>query len=70
MDLAADHGLSIWDAVIVAGAAQAGCRLLLSEDLQNGFTWQGVTVVNPFAPEVHPLLREALKNSTDADAVN
>lgn len=55
-DLAADHRLGIWDAVILAASAEAGCRLLLSEDLQHGFTWSGVTVVNPFAEEPHPLL--------------
>jgi predicted nucleic acid-binding protein len=54
--LAADHRLSIWDSVILAAAAQAGCRLLLSEDLQNGFTWGGVTVTNPFLTPRHPLL--------------
>ncbi|TIP50920.1 MAG: PIN domain-containing protein, partial [Mesorhizobium sp.] len=32
------------------------CRLLLSEDLQDGFTWGGVTVVNPFASPRHALL--------------
>jgi len=52
----ADHGLSIWDAVILSAAAAAGCRLLLSEDLQDGFTWNGVTVVNPFAPKKHEML--------------
>ncbi|WP_205963481.1 PIN domain-containing protein [Roseicella aquatilis] len=30
-------------------AAEAECRLLLSEDIQDGFTWRGVTVRNPFA---------------------
>jgi predicted nucleic acid-binding protein len=55
-DLANDHQLSLWDAVILAAAAEARCRLLLSEDLQNGFTWSGVTVVNPFARTKHPLL--------------
>lgn len=49
-DLASDHGLTIWDSVVLAASAEAGCRLLLSEDLQEGFTWQRVTVVNPFAP--------------------
>jgi predicted nucleic acid-binding protein len=48
IDLAADHGLNIWDAVILAAAAETQCRLLLSEDLQDGFTWNGVTVANPF----------------------
>jgi predicted nucleic acid-binding protein len=59
-DLAAQHRLSIWDAVILAAAADAGCRLLLSEDLQDGFTWTGVTVVNPFAASRHPLLTAML----------
>jgi len=54
-DLAADHRFSIWDAVIFAAASQAGCRLLLSEDLQDGFTWGGVTVANPFASPRHAL---------------
>jgi predicted nucleic acid-binding protein len=56
MDLVADHRLSIWDALILAVAADAGCRMLLTEDLQEGFTWRGVTVINPFAETVHPLL--------------
>ncbi|MDG5495839.1 PIN domain-containing protein [Niveispirillum sp. BGYR6] len=55
-DLAADHGFGIWDAVILVAASQGGCRLLLSEDLQNGFTWGGVTVVNPLMGPQHPLL--------------
>jgi predicted nucleic acid-binding protein len=55
-ELAARHHLSIWDSVMLASAAAEGCRLLLSEDLQDGFVWQGVTVVNPFAETVNPLL--------------
>ena len=60
IDLAEAHRLSIWDAVILSAAADAGCRLLLSEDLQNGFTWKGVTVSNPFALPMNPLLNAAL----------
>ena len=56
-DLATDHQLGIWDAVVVAAAAEAECRLLLSEDLQEGFTWRGVTVTNPFSPHRHLLLK-------------
>ena len=59
-DLATDHQFSIWDAVILSAASQAGCRLLLSEDLQDGFTWAGVTVVNPFASPRHALLEAFL----------
>ena len=61
VDLALAHQLSIWDAVILSAAADARCRLLLSEDLQDGFTWSGVTVTNPFAATRHPLL-EAILN--------
>lgn len=60
MDLAADHRLFIWDSVILAAAAEAKCRLLLSEDLQAGFTWRGVTVVDPLAERRDPLLAALL----------
>jgi predicted nucleic acid-binding protein len=57
-DLATDRHLTIWDAVVLAAASQAGCRYLLSEDLQDGFSWGGVTVLDPFVA-----LRRALLNS-------
>jgi len=59
-DLASDHDLTIWDSVVLAASAEAECRLLLSEDLQEGFTWRGVTVANPFASALHPLLAALL----------
>ena len=62
MDLASDHQLGIWDAIVLSAAADGGCRLLLSEDLQDGFTWSGVTVANPFASSRHPLLVAMLKD--------
>jgi predicted nucleic acid-binding protein len=61
IDLAVHHRLSIWDAVVLAASAAAGCRLLLSEDLQSGFTWNGVTVTNPFSAEKHELLAALLR---------
>lgn len=59
-DLSADHGLSIWDALILSVAAEQRCRLLLSEDLQDGFTWRGTTVVDPFARAPSPLLGDLI----------
>lgn len=56
IDLSTKHGLVIWDAVILAASASVGCRLLLSEDLQERFTWSGVTIANPFAAKKHELL--------------
>lgn len=61
-DLAQAHQLGLWDAVMLSAAADARCRLLLSADLQEGFTWRGVTVTNPFASRRHPLL-DALTQS-------
>jgi len=60
-ELAVDHQLFIWDAVILSAAAEAECRLLLSEDMHDGFTWGGVTVTNPFATPQHVLLDALLE---------
>jgi predicted nucleic acid-binding protein len=60
-DLARAHHLGLWDAVMLSAAADVRCRLLLSEDLQGGFTWRGVTVANPFASSRDPLLEALLK---------
>ena len=48
-ELAERHGLQTYDAIILAAAAQGGCDILYSEDMQHGFEWNGVMVVNPFA---------------------
>ena len=61
IELTRQHQLGVWDAVILASAADAHARLLLSEDLQDGFTWRGVTVANPFATKRHALLDAILK---------
>ena len=55
-EISATHQLQIWDALILAVAAENRCRVLLSEDFQDGFSWNGVTVVNPFAQEPSPLI--------------
>lgn len=60
LTLAETHHLGLWDALILSAAAEARCRLLLSEDLRDGFTWRGVTVTNPFGPAPHPMLAAVL----------
>ena len=62
MELSARHQLAFWDAVVLAAAADATCRLLLSADFQDGFTWSGVTVANPFAVVKHELLAALLES--------
>lgn len=54
LELAADHGLQIFDAIILATAVLARCDLLMSEDLQDGFAWRGLTVCDPFGERVDP----------------
>ena len=40
---------SYWDALLVATAAEAGCKLVLSEDMTNRSMLGGVEIHNPFA---------------------
>jgi predicted nucleic acid-binding protein len=60
VDLIESRAIGLWDAIVVASAANAGCRILISEDMQTGFTWNGLTIVNPFAVPRDPLLLDAL----------
>jgi predicted nucleic acid-binding protein len=60
LDLATTHKLQFWDALILNAAAEAGCSMLLSEDLQSGFKWRGVTVINPFAAKLDSKLAKLI----------
>ncbi|MHB8303900.1 MAG: PIN domain-containing protein [Acidobacteriaceae bacterium] len=63
-DLAVNNQFGIWDAVIVCAAAEADCRILFSEDMQDGLIWKGVTIINPFARSRHPLLEALLSQNS------
>ncbi len=62
-DLVVVHKLQFWDALIVTAAAEAGCALLLSEDMQDGFVTRGLTVINPLKDTPHPKLAALLEPS-------
>ena len=50
LNIAERHGLSIYDALIVAAALLAGCTTLYSEDMQDGQVIERqLTIRNPFA---------------------
>ena len=49
IDLHRLHGVAIWDALIVRAALASGCRVLYTEDLQHGRTFDGLEIVDPFA---------------------
>lgn len=55
-----DHRLSFWDAMLWATAKRAGCRMLFSEDLQDGRRLGEVLFVNPFDPANRKLVDLAL----------
>jgi len=44
----AAYGIHFYDGMIVAAAERAGCQRILSEDLNAGQEYFGVTVSNPF----------------------
>lgn len=49
-ELAERYRLSFYDACIASSALDAGCRVLYSEDMQNGFKVdRTLTIRNPFA---------------------
>jgi predicted nucleic acid-binding protein len=62
-DLVVDHKLQFWDALIVTAAAEGGCTLLLSEDMQDGFVTRGLTIVDPLREDTHPKLAALLAAS-------
>jgi predicted nucleic acid-binding protein len=47
--IAERYGYSMYDALILASALEAGCNLLYSEDMQDGQNIEGLTIRNPFA---------------------
>ena len=51
----------LWDALLLATAYEAGCAIVLSEDMGDGATLDGITVRNPLRgdalpDDLHPLL--------------
>jgi len=46
------YRLSWWDSLVVGAAQIQGCALLLTEDLQDGTSYGGVTVRSPFSLSV------------------
>jgi predicted nucleic acid-binding protein len=43
------HQFSWWDCLLLASAIELGCTHFLSEDLKDGQTIEGLTILSPFA---------------------
>jgi predicted nucleic acid-binding protein len=48
-DLRSRFSLSHWDSMLLAACKDAGVTTLYSEDMAAGMSYDGVTIVNPFA---------------------
>ena len=48
LDIQARYRLGFYDALIIAAAQEAGCKILFSEDLQHGQQIDFLTIRNPF----------------------
>lgn len=58
--LARTHKIGIWDARLLTVCAASGCTHLMSEDMQDGAVYNGVTVIDPFATKNAMLVKELL----------
>ncbi|HML15062.1 MAG TPA: PIN domain-containing protein [Xanthobacteraceae bacterium] len=47
-ELARGHRIQLWDCVVCVASAQAGAKVLLTEDMQDGRTIDGLRLLNPF----------------------
>ena len=54
------HNIQFFDALLIVTARRAGCTTFLSEDLQHGRDFDGITIRNPFV-----LSREDLASLID-----
>lgn len=48
-DLAQAHRMQLWDCVVCVASIDAGAKVLLTEDMQDGRTIDGLRLINPFA---------------------
>ena len=48
-EMARAHGMQLWDCVVCAASIEAGAKALLTEDMQDGRTLDGLRLINPFA---------------------
>jgi len=60
LDLVSAHNISFWDALLCATSIRMGLSFLMTEDLQDGRSLHGLTIVNPFRPDNDALVDHIL----------
>jgi predicted nucleic acid-binding protein len=63
-----ESGLSFWDAMVVHAAAESGCEVLWTEDLNDGQVVRGVRIRNPFTGAVERAAHAPGASSGDDEA--
>jgi len=64
-ELAERHQLQFWDCLIWQSARALQASIFLSEDMQDGFSMDGMTVLDPFAPANAKRLAVLLEKAAD-----
>ena len=59
-ELAQAHRMQLWDCVVCIAAIDAGAKVLLTEDMQDGRTIDGLRLINPFAAANSPAIESLL----------
>jgi predicted nucleic acid-binding protein len=54
LEFTVNRRLAWWDALLMATAERHGCDIVLSEDMQDGACFGGVTVLDPFVGDELP----------------
>ena len=62
----ASHGPQFWDAMLWAPTERTGCRLILTEDFQDGRSLEGALFADPFKAENARRLDLALPSTNGA----
>jgi predicted nucleic acid-binding protein len=62
--LVAQYQFQFWDAIILSAAKAGGASILFSEDMQDGFIWDDVTILNPFSLNPNPIVTHLLSNQS------
>jgi len=65
-ELAERHRLQFWDCLIWQSARALQTAVFLSEDMQDGFSMDGMTVLNPFAGANAKRLADLLEKADDS----
>ncbi|NSW91707.1 MAG: PIN domain-containing protein [Firmicutes bacterium] len=49
LDTKRDTGFGFYDCLIIASALKGECKILFSEDMQEGYNYKGLRIINPFS---------------------